>query len=187
LEVSRVTSRNILVVVLDPVPGEQIRRAVQMRRESADVTVHVVAPAVSAGVLQWLTGADDDARAEAANLADETADAIDAEVETEVGDRDPVVAVEDALTMFPADEILLAGEADSEMEAALRRLGLPISRLGGTRAHGTADTAAGAAVREVARGKSPTTPFVLLGAVGGVILAVIAFVSVITLIIVWLA
>jgi hypothetical protein len=183
------SSRNVLVVVLDPVPGEQIRRAVQTHREADDVTVHVVAPAVSAGMLQWLTGADDEARAEAAKLADETAEAIDAEVETEVGDRDPLVAVEDALSLFPADEIVLAGEAGAETEAALRRFGLPVSRLDGPQAHATGDgdTAAGAVVRAAARGESPKTPFVLLGVVGGVLIGAIAFVSVITLIIVWLA
>jgi hypothetical protein len=42
-------------------------------------------------------------------------------------------------------------------------------------------------VREVARGRSPRTPLVLLGVVGGVVIGAIAFVSVITLLIVWLA
>lgn len=184
------SSRNVLLVVLDPVPGEEIRAAVQAHRGQDDVAVHVVAPAVSAGMLEWLTGADDDARAEAAELATETVEALEAaeaDVEAEVGDRDPVLAVEDALSLFPADEILLAGEASEETEAALRGLGLPLSRLNDGAAHGGEGGDAAGVVREVARGTTPQTPFVLLGVVGGVVLGAIAFVSVVTLLIVWLA
>lgn len=121
------TARNVLLVALGSVSDEQLQAAIETRKEVADVRVHVVAPAASVGRLQALTGAVDKARAEAEELAGRTADAVDAEVETEVGDRDPVVAVEDALRMFPADEILVAGRADSEVEAGLRRFGLPIS------------------------------------------------------------
>lgn len=60
----------MLVVVLDPVPDDEIRTAIEARKEVADVNVHVVAPAASIGPLQWLTGAEDEARAEAAQLAD---------------------------------------------------------------------------------------------------------------------
>jgi hypothetical protein len=123
------TARNVLLVVLDSVADDQVRSAIEARKEAADVRVHVVAPAASVGRLQALTGAVDKARAEAEELAGRTADAVDAEVETEVGDRDPLVAVEDALRMFPADEILVAGGADADMEAELRRFGLPISRV----------------------------------------------------------
>lgn len=121
------TSRNVLLVALDPVADEQLQSAIEARKEVADVRVHVVAPAASVGRLAALTGAVDKARGEAEELAGQTADAVDAEVETEVGDRDPLVAVEDALRMFPADEILVAGNADADVEEGLRRFGLPVS------------------------------------------------------------
>ena len=187
------SSRNVLLVVLDPVPREEIRAAVQAHKGQDDVTVHVVAPAVNTGTLQWLAGDEDEARAEAAALATETVEAlegagsVEADVEGEVGDRDPLLAVEDALSLFPADEIVIAGEASDEIEVALRGLGLPVSRMNGRRGDPGADTEAEGVVREVARGRSPQTPFVVLGAVGGVVLGAIAFVSVITLVIVWLA
>ncbi len=186
------SSRNVLLVVLDPIPGEEIRAAVRSRQAQDDVTVHVVAPAVTAGMLQWLTGADDEARAEAAELAVEAVEAVETvsvDVEGEVGDRDPVLAVEDALSLFPADEIVLAGVASAETEAALRGLGLPVSRLNGPPARGESgdDGETGGVVTEVARGRSQRTPLVLLGAVGGVVLGAIAFISLITLLIVWLA
>jgi hypothetical protein len=123
------TARNVLLVALDPVADEQLQSAIEARKEVADVRVHVVAPAASVGRLAALTGAVDKARAEAEELAGRAAEAVDAEVETEVGDRDPLVAVEDALRMFPADEILVAGRADADVEEGLRRFGLPISRV----------------------------------------------------------
>ena len=124
------TEKNVLVVALDSVADDQLRSAIEARKEGAEVRVHVVAPAASVGRLAALTGAVDKARAEAEELAGRTADAVDAEVETEVGDRDPLVAVEDALRTFPADEILVAGTPDADMEAELERFGLPISRVG---------------------------------------------------------
>jgi hypothetical protein len=72
--------------------------------------VHVVVPAVRQSRLQWLTNAEDDARAEAERTAREVARAAerDAEhVEAEAGDSDPLLAVEDALRTFRADEIVV--------------------------------------------------------------------------------
>jgi hypothetical protein len=181
------SSRNVLVVVLDPVPDERIRSAVQAREEVADVTVHVVAPAAGVGVLQWLTGAEDEARAEADERASRTADAVDVEVETEVGDRDPLVAVQDALAAFPADEIVLAGEASAEIEAKLRRFDLPVSRLNGAPAQPGEETGTETVAREVARGGSPQTPVLLLGVVGGVLLVAILLISLITFLVSWVA
>jgi hypothetical protein len=181
------STRNVLILVLDPVPEDKIQKAVETRKEEEDVTVHVVAPAAGVGPLQWLTGAEDEARAEAEQLADRTADAVDAEVETEVGEHDPVLAVEDALRVFPADEILVAGSADDKAEAALRRLGLPISRLdGGGQVTGEEATGAEALARDVAQGRTAETPFVILSAVSAVVLVAIVVISLIAILIIWL-
>jgi hypothetical protein len=185
------SSRNVLIVVLDPVPEDEIRTAITARKEVADVSVHVVAPAASVGRLQWLTGAEDEARAEAEQLADQAAhavDAEDAEVETEVGERDPLLAVEDALRVFPADEILVAGSADEKAEAALQRIGLPISRLG-VRGEVASEEATGAEAlaRDVTEGRSPETPFVVVGVVGAIVLAAIVLISLIAFLVGWLA
>ncbi len=116
------SSRNVLLVALEPVAEDELKRAIERRKRDADVDVHVVAPASNIGTFKWLAGDEDEARAEAEELADRAAQAVDAEVETEVGDRDPLLAVEDALVEFPADEILLAGHADEKDEAALRQI-----------------------------------------------------------------
>jgi hypothetical protein len=178
------SSRNLLFVALEPVSDDTVRRAIETRQEVTDVSVLVVAPAAGVGPLQWLTGAEDEARAEAAEVADRTARAVDAEVQTEVGDRDPLLAVEDALGEFPADEIVLAGPADVEMEAALRRFGLPVARLDGggeAQGHG-AETLA----RDVTQGRSARTPIVLFAAVGAVVIGSIVLVTLIAFLVFWL-
>jgi hypothetical protein len=181
------SSRNVLLLVLDPVPEDKIQKAVETRKQVEDINVHVVAPAAGVGALQWLTGAEDEARAEAEQLADRTADAVDAEVETEVGEHDPVLAVEDALRVFPADEILVAGSADEKAEAGLRRLGLPISRLdGGGEVAAVEATGTEGLARDVAQGRTAETPFVVLSAVGVVILVAIVVISLIAFLVVWL-
>jgi hypothetical protein len=178
--------RNVLLVALDPVPEEKIRQAIAERDDGADVNVHVVAPAAHVGKFQWLTGADDDARAEAAELADRTAHALDAEVETEVGEHDPVLAVQDALALFPADEILVAGTADAKTAAGLRRIGLPISRLGGGEVSDEEATGTGEFAHAVAEGQAQETPFVVVGTVAAFIFGVIALVSLIAFLVFWL-
>jgi hypothetical protein len=183
------SSRNVLFVALDPVSDEQIRSAIETRQEVDDVTVRVVAPAASVGPLKWLMGDEDEARAEAEELADRAAHAVEAEVpaeevETEVGDRDPLVAVEDALAVFPADEIVLAGRADEKTEARLRRLGLPVEQLDDDGDVSGSD--ARELARDVARGRSTLTPVVVLTGVGAVILGAIALLSLLLFLAVWL-
>ena len=182
------SARNVLLVALEPVPADLVRTAIAERKEREDVNVHVVAPATHVGRFQWLTGATDEARADAAELADHTAEALEAGVETEVGERDPVLAVEDALALFPADEILVAGTADEKTEAGLRRLDLPISRLGG---RGEVDPEAATGpesyARDVAQGQREETPFVIVGTVAAILFALIALISLIAFLAVWLA
>jgi hypothetical protein len=180
-------TRNLLILALDPVPDEKIQKAVESRKDAEDVSVHVVAPAAGVGPLQWLTGAEDDARAEADRLAARTADAVDVDVETEVGEHDPLLAVEDALRVFPADEILVAGSADDKAEAALRRLGVPISRLeGGEQLVGEEANGAEALARDVAQGRTAETPVVVLSAVSAVILVAVVAIGLIAFLVFWL-
>jgi hypothetical protein len=176
---------NLLIVTLQPISDGEIESAVEARKERDEVNVHVVAPAVTAGRFEWLTGADDDARAEAEKVADRTAHAVDADVETEVGEPDPLLAVQDALALFPADEILVAGTPDERLEAGLRELGVPVTRLRGHADEG--ETAAVGYARDVTQGRSADTPFVVVGTVAAVILGLVAILSVIAFLAFWLA
>ncbi|MGH3010011.1 MAG: hypothetical protein ACRDLM_11485 [Gaiellaceae bacterium] len=87
--------------------------------------VLVVVPALSSKV-EALTGAVDDRRGD----AESTAAALEARIpgsRAEVGADDPALAAEDALRVFGADEVLVAG--DAEMVDAIReRVAIPVSR-----------------------------------------------------------
>ena len=179
------SARNVLLVALEPGSEEQIHEAIESRKQADDVNVRVVAPASTMGPLQWLMGDEDEARAEAEHVADRAAKAVEAEVPTdkEVGDRDPLVAVEDALADFAADEIVVAGHPDEQTEARLRRFGLPVERL---------DAKTGGATepeelaRDVARGRSDKTPLVVIISVGLVILGAAALLSLLLFLVMWL-
>jgi hypothetical protein len=87
--------------------------------------VLVVVPAL-ASTAESLTGAVDDRRGDAAA----TAAALEARIpgsRAEVGADDPALAVEDALRVFGADEVLVAGD-DGMFEAIRERVALPVSR-----------------------------------------------------------
>jgi hypothetical protein len=81
----------------------------------------------------------DEAHAEAEDVARETAEAVKgtASVETEVGDPNPLQAIEDALRSFPADELIIVTRPGSEADwveedrtrETLKRLGLPVIHL----------------------------------------------------------
>ena len=88
--------------------------------------VLVVVPAL-ASTLEALTGAVDDRRGD----AEATAAALEARLpgaRVEVGADDPALAVEDALRVFGADEVLVAGDGGM-VDAIRERVALPVSRL----------------------------------------------------------
>jgi hypothetical protein len=133
-------SRKLLVVTTVPVEGELLRRQVREHAGAADAEVRVVAPAADVSPLEWLASDEDKARKEAAGVAESSARAVapDAEkAEAEVGDVDPVQAIEDALRQFPADELIVVTRPGSEAlwlekdagEETLGRFDLRVTRL----------------------------------------------------------
>lgn len=131
--------RRLLVVTTAPVDPESLRERVRDHGGGEDAEVHVVATASDLSPLDWLASDEDQARAEAADRADAVGKAVapDAAVETEVGDTDPVQAIEDALRTFPADELLLVTRRDDDAGwleegaagEALARFSLPVTHL----------------------------------------------------------
>jgi len=88
--------------------------------------VLVVVPAL-ASPRESLTGAVDDRR----DHAEATAAALESRLQgarVEVGADDPALAVEDALRVFGADEVLVAGD-DGMFDAIRERVALPVSRV----------------------------------------------------------
>ena len=130
-------SKRLLVVAASGVSADSAGRAID-RNYGDDVAVHIVAPASGLSRLDWLANAEDDARGDAEARADQIADAVHTDaVDTEVGDTDPVQAIRDALTTFPADEIVVLTEPESEAtwlesglgQAAQDRFALPVTHL----------------------------------------------------------
>jgi hypothetical protein len=129
--------RRLLVVATASVPEGDLRTSVRAHA-GEDAELLVVAPASHISRLDWLTNADGDARTEAAERADELAEAAPTDdVESRVGDSDPVKAIEDALRTFPADELVIVTLPDEDAdwlergsaETALNRFSLPVTHL----------------------------------------------------------
>jgi hypothetical protein len=91
--------------------------------------VVVVVPAL-ASTTEAVTGAVDDRRAEAEQTSLSLTRALSRDgrnVRGEVGADDPVLAVEDALRTFGADEVLVAG-GDGIVDAIRARVAVPVRR-----------------------------------------------------------
>ena len=126
--------RNVLVISSSEWPVAALRAAL-----GDDIDeLRVVVPAVRQSRLQWLTNADDDARERADDAASSIADALPSqETEASAGDSDPLLAAEDALREFAADEVVVVTRPDEEAtwleedsERVARRLrGLKVTRL----------------------------------------------------------
>ena len=95
----------------------------------AATEVVVIVPAL-ASTTEALTGAVDDRRAEAEQTALSLTRALSRDgrsVRGEVGADDPVLAVEDALRTFGADEVVVAGD-DTTADAIRARVAVPVRR-----------------------------------------------------------
>jgi hypothetical protein len=128
-----------LVVTTTPV-DESVLRDRLREHAGPDAEVRVVAPASDVSPLEWLATDEDKARGEAAEVArsaERVAEDEAAHAEAEVGDTDPVQAIEDALRQFPAEEVLVVTppgdeanwlEQDAAAEAS-ERFGVPVTHL----------------------------------------------------------
>jgi hypothetical protein len=130
-------SSRVLVVATSDVGADEIGPPIN-ERFGEDVEVHVIAPASGLSRLDWLTNAEDDARANAADRAGQAAEAIASDdVVARVGDTDPIQAIADELRRFPADEIVLVTREDGELswlegdaaDAARKHFRIPVTRL----------------------------------------------------------
>lgn len=102
--------KKVLVVANETVAGRALRGEVVHRTSGTDADVLVVCPALNSRIRHW-TSDEDRAREQAQErlerslvaLAEEGVDA-----RGEVGDDDPMQAIEDALRTFGADEIIIS-------------------------------------------------------------------------------
>jgi hypothetical protein len=128
--------KKVLVVTTVGADESELRGELQDAEE-----IRIVAPAAKISRLDWLTNAEDDARAEAADAAEQVADAASGEARAQVDstsqNTDAAENVADALRNFPADEIVVLTRPDEdatwlEDEAARKALeahGIPVRHL----------------------------------------------------------
>ena len=93
-------------------------------RQALDADVLVVAPALQGRLAFWTSAADASRRAAEERLARCLASLRAAGVAAEglVGDVDPLLAIEDALRLFPADEIVIATHPEGRSNWLARNL-----------------------------------------------------------------
>jgi len=130
--------RSVIVVPTASI-SDDLLQTVVWAHAGQDAEIHVVAPASNISRLDWLTNAEDDARGDALELAETTAEASPTDnVDAAVGDSDPVQAIEDALRKFPhTDEVIIITLPDESAswletgagEEAQHRFAVPVTHL----------------------------------------------------------
>jgi hypothetical protein len=107
--------KKILALVSEPISGDVLKNAVG-GDEAEGAEVLVVAPALNDKLRFWASDPDD-AIERAGNVAQESAERMDEEgldAAGDTGESDPLLAIQDALATFEADEIVLATHPDGE-------------------------------------------------------------------------
>lgn len=129
----------VLVVANETVGGAQLLETIQARVADRDSRVLVVCPALNSPLRQWASdvdGARDDARGRLdASLAAMRRVGIDAR--GEVGDGDPIQAIEDVFRTFRPDELVIATHPEGRshwlergvVERARERFALPVTHV----------------------------------------------------------
>ena len=102
--------RRILVIANETVGGEELLRILRQKSEGVQEHVLVVCPALNSQVRHWASD-EDGARAAAQGRLDASLAQLQrygVAASGEVGDGDPLQAIEDALRTFGADEIVIS-------------------------------------------------------------------------------
>jgi GABA permease len=102
--------RRVLVVANETVGGEELMSAISELALGGKTEFLVVSPALNSRLKTW-TSDEDPARAEARVRLDATLtrlSTVGIEARGEIGDVDPLVAIEDAVRLFHPDEIVLS-------------------------------------------------------------------------------
>jgi len=129
----------VLVLANESVGGAELLGQLEAHAAGRTLRVRVVAPALVSRLEQW-TNDDGEARAAAQERLDDSVAALRAagvEVDGELGDENPVQAVEDALRTFRPDELVLATHPEGSaswleqgvVEEVRERFALPVTHV----------------------------------------------------------
>ena len=131
-------AKKIIALVSEPISGQALKSAVG-RDTAEEAEVLVVAPALNSKV-KFLTSDSDEAIARAEAVQEETVERLDEEgidAAGDTGESDPLLALQDALQTFPADEIVLVTHGpngrnwreEGVVEEARERFDAPVTEL----------------------------------------------------------
>jgi hypothetical protein len=100
----------ILVVANETLTGAALRREIEHKCQGKDAEIRVVTPALNTRLKTWASDEDGARSAATERLASmlQTLAADGLPAEGDVGDGDPVQAMEDELRKFPADEVIIS-------------------------------------------------------------------------------
>jgi len=102
--------RRILVVANETVGGRELIECIERKSEGVAEKVLVVCPALNSPLRHWVSD-EDDARAAAQDRLDASVASMRAagiEATGEIGDCDPLQAIEDAVRTFAPDEVVVS-------------------------------------------------------------------------------
>jgi hypothetical protein len=131
--------RRILVIANETVSGSTLRNEIRKRSEGVAEHVLVVSPALNSPLRHW-TSDEDSARAAAQKRLEESVARLreaGVRAEGQVGDGEPLQAIEDALRTFGADEIIISTHPEGRshwlergiVDGARQRFDVPITHV----------------------------------------------------------
>jgi len=129
----------VLVVANETVGGAQLLETIRERIAGRDARVLVVCPALNSPLRHWASD-EDDARSKAQERLDAslvTMQGAGIQAVGEIGDGDPIQAIEDALRTFRPDELLVSTHPPGKshwlergvVEKARERFALPVTHV----------------------------------------------------------
>jgi hypothetical protein len=131
--------RRILVVANETVGGEPLRQEIHRKSEGQEEQVLVICPALNSPLKHWASD-EDGARVQAQQRLDASLARLrelGVEARGEIGDAEPLQAMEDALRLFGADEIIISTHPPGRshwlekgiVEGARERFSVPITHV----------------------------------------------------------
>ena len=135
----RPDEHRILVVANETVGGQELLAEVRGRAGESRSRILVVCPALNSPIRHWASD-EDQARAAAQARLDASLGAMRAaglQVEGEIGDGDPIQAIEDAVRTFQPDELVISTHPEGRshwlergvVEKAGERFAIPITHV----------------------------------------------------------
>ena len=129
----------ILVIANETVGGEALRKRIQERGAGKRTQVLVVSPALNTPLRHWASD-EDPARAQAQERLQRSLDRLGQagiQARGEIGDGDPLQAIEDALRTFGADEVIISTHPEGRshwlergvVTSARERFAVPITHV----------------------------------------------------------